>query len=196
MDSIFEYLAILFLIFSFLGPLFKKKDQKGKQQPKRPERPPQQGEEKREVTLDDLLGEMFGQKPKQRQKEHDGGLLGEEEPPSIDPKPHTWNPAEEYGYEEETPPANVERKERQSVADYARKLRGKYRNIDAGDVEDIIKKQKQGKSEIEKTKVASVKLYESKHTKEIRRILRNPETLRNYVLISEILDKPRALRRR
>lgn len=188
MDNVFEILIYLIIIISFLSGLLKKKDKK-----KRPpvQRPQTQEPADREVTVArtspkeeyDILKEL-----------EDFFKVGgpEAETGQSQPIPSPVESAESVDFDEHVqsdewhqPTASEHRytniwKEKQS------ELSGKKSKIDSGVEEQAAKFEKQ----LKKKKTAA-----SEISKKIRNKLQDPASLKDYIVISEIMAKPKAFRK-
>ena len=174
MDSFFEILIIFVIIISILNAIFgKKKNQPNKSQnasgPVPHERKPQSV---------DILGQLFGI-PSQQKKpgfEHD----------NQDYK--TWDPEAEYSQ----PTKETMRSQRPESAFETRKPARVDVNYDKRKSLKSTPLQSKHKVLIN-SESETTKRYNKKQIELIKK-LRDPKTLRDYILVSEILSKPIALK--
>lgn len=201
MDSnLFEYLIIIFFIVSALQSLFgkKKKEQKKRQQQQRREMPSSgqarrrtQNTRRKEESPRDIFEEMFGVKlPKEEEKETK--IPADKDTEVLDPSSAnqtTWNPEEEYkdsiGVETVRYEDNKEEKPsyQEEMAALERKADRMKKSLDS--LPD----------QIEVVDISSVSEEQKILASRIKRTLRDPDSLREYILVSELLNKPKALRR-
>ncbi|HKJ81156.1 MAG TPA: hypothetical protein VJ954_03985 [Ignavibacteriaceae bacterium] len=180
MDNFLQILFFLFIIFSFIAPLFKKKKEQGqKQQTKaqnqnNPERQRAKAELKKEMEEYDILNEIQG---------------------LFKPPEEIKKPAETQTYEQsykespyETPEWEKALKTEHTINDEWHRATTEADFNKESAVIDIEAKRIQ-KLIDDKNKPVNVRLGE------LRKSIRNPETLKQYFLISEIIGKPRAVKR-
>lgn len=166
MDNAFEYVIILFFIFSILQSILgkKKKEQKNAENSSGAEVPRPQ--RRNTQTLEDLFGINL---PKTPDYESDIKYEFPEKKPSV-----TWDPASEFRDIHGTLPKPIP------------------------DI-DFDKPQSKSFVEQKRTEMAQINYEQIKVTNKladsIRSKLKNPQSIREIILISEILNKPRALRR-
>ncbi len=199
MDSnLFEYLIIIFFIVSALQSLFgKKKKQKQQQQRRQRQTSGQAGtptprKEQSPESAKDVLEEMFGLKFPDQEEEKQTKIPSDTETSVLDPAENnetTWRPEEEFEdslgietirYEdrsEEKPSYQEEMEELERKAE-----RAKHTLSELPDKIEVV--EVSGASKESKLLAAKIK-----------RTIREPETLREYILVSELLNKPKALRR-
>jgi hypothetical protein len=199
MDSnLFEYLIIIFFVVSAIQSFFGKKKKQQQKERQTQERAgasrPQRTEAKKE-SAQEILEQLFGlkipeEKPKQT-KTPSGGNTD-----VLDPSGYhdtSWNPEEEYEdsigvetvrYENNdynkwnTNSEYVEpAKKVDSKTSAAQKIMGKIPT----------------KMEVEE--VGTVSTEEIQFVQRIRNNISNPDSIREYILVSEILNKPKALRK-
>ena len=185
MDNIFEILIYLLIIISFLSGILKKKNKK-KQHPV--QRPQNQEPIEREATV--------VQTPQKSEydilKEIEAFFkVGEEEIDTKQPQ-STTETANEIDFEEHIEsdkwhqPTPSEHKYTDVWKDKQKELLNKKSEIDSG---------------IEEQAVRFEKYLKKKHTaaseisKKIRTKLTDPASLKDYIVISEIMAKPKAFRR-
>lgn len=196
-SSIFEYLIIIFFIVSALQSLFgKKKKQREQERRRQSQRSEQTSQpapktEQRSESPKDILEEMFGLKLPEEEKQTK--IPSDTETEVLDPtelNETSWNPAEEYEdsigietirYEEKEEKPSY--KYQEEMAALERKAEKSKRMIDR--LPAKIKVEEVGGATKEQKLLAA----------KIKNTLRDPETLREYILVSELLNKPRALRR-
>lgn len=185
MDNIIEIIVFFFVIYSILGSVFGKKktqQKKGPQQYKRPvpqARPRNtRAETPRQQSSQDILEELFGIKiPKPEEETNYGKPI-----PADDLEYSSWDPEKDFQ-------KKVEQREKYE-----------YRNIEKSvpDVNyDKISTLETSQRKIKSTPpvILQPKKEISKRTIELRQKLRDTKNLQDLFLISEILGKPRAMRK-
>lgn len=183
MDSIFEYLIILFFIFSILQGIFskKKKEAEKKQPPQnRGRNIPEKTyptETKKEKSAEEILGEMFGF-PTSKPKE-DTSIKREprnyDYPQTSEENVQTWDPASEFGIESTQP---VKKKTTFSEKSAAYDKTQSYSKVKIPKLDELIKQ----------SAATSSKL------KRIKKLLSNQQSIRDMIIAQEILNKPKAFR--
>jgi hypothetical protein len=187
MDNLFEIIIFFFVIYSVLGSLFGKKKQQNTQKQNQQHRRKPSPTYSRKVpetsvpkkpSSQDILEELFGMKLPKTEKD-----TGYSERSSNDNLEYmSWDPQKDFE-------KKVEQKEKYEYRNIEKKIPDiNYDKIAALEVE-----QKRIKS------AQSVYAYTAKkkidrRTSEIKNKLRDPRTIRDLYLISEILNKPKALR--
>jgi len=185
MDNIIEIIVFFFVIYSILGSVFGKKktqQKKGQQQYKRPV--PQNNPRNtrtgtpRQQSSQDILEELFGIKiPKP-----DDDSSYTQTQPHDDLEYQSWDPEKDFK-------KKVEQKEKYE-----------YRNIEKT-VPDVnydkitTLETSQRKSKTAQPILIQSKREISKRTLELRQKLRDTKSLQDLFLVSEILGKPRAMRK-
>ncbi len=139
MDSLFEILIILFLIYSVVSSIFAAREKQENSSTGEENSPPP-----------DLFEDLFGSKMPQKTQDEDT---------------FTWNPEEEF--------INVKKSESTSA----------------------IQKETVAKTPIKKLKETYHEKTTINKADSIRKKMKNPRTMRELFLISEILNKPKAFRR-
>lgn len=205
MDSnFFEYLIIIFFIVSALQSFFgKKKKQQQKEEQAQQQRSGeptsrQQNKDLGEGNPKDILEQLFGLKiPDQSgQTSKQTKIPSDTNTEVLDPGGYhdtSWNPEEEF---EDS--VGVETVRYEETRDEAKV---KYTNVDhrekAAALDAKVNKARKSlqrlpdKIEVEELNTSiSVSFVEN-----IKAKIRQPETIREYILVSEILNKPKALRR-
>jgi hypothetical protein len=188
MDNIFEILIYGLIIISFLSGIFRKKDKK-----KRPpvQRPQTQEPADREVTVAqtspkedyDILKEL-----------EDFFKVGEPEAETgkTQPIPSPVESTESVDFDEHVQsdewhqPTASEHRYTNIWKEKQKELFDRKSSIDSGVEEQAAKFEKQ----LKKKKTAA-----SEISKKIRSKLQNPASLKDYIVISEIMAKPKAFRR-
>lgn len=197
MDSnFFEYLIIIFFIVSalqsFLGKK-KKRQQKNNQQQRDTDSPQAQTEKKKE-SAQDIFEQMFGLKiPDQNEKQTK--IPSDTETDVLDPKGYhdsSWNPEEEF---EDSVGVETVRYENQDYQN--RHSKTKYAEPVRKTEQPSTAKKIMGKipSKMEVEKVGGTDKETVQFIERIRNNITNPDSIREYILVSEILNKPKALRR-
>ena len=197
MDSnLFEYLIIIFFIVSALQSFFGKKKKKQTDRRDRDETAktqstqPQRQVEKRKESTQDILEQLFGLKIPD-QTESQKKYPSDRNTEAIGPggyKETSWNPEEEF---EDS--VDVE-----SVRYQQKNIESEYVDTNA-QLEARIKKAKESMKRLPTTiEVEEVGGYSEETTAFVNRIknnISNPDSIREYILVSEILNKPKAYRR-
>lgn len=198
--NFFEYLIIIFFVVSALQSLFgkKKKQQQKNRQAQQgsgaPQQRQQRNEEKKE-SAQDILEQMFGLKlPDQNEKQTK--TPSDTETDVLDPKGYhdtSWNPEEEYEDSigiETVRYENTDYQNRHKKTEYKEQVRNVDRQTDTA-------KRIMGKIPTQmKVEEVGVSLTETvQFVQRIRNNISNPDSIREYILVSEILNKPKALRR-
>ncbi|MBU1098870.1 MAG: hypothetical protein KKA84_00590 [Bacteroidetes bacterium] len=177
MDNIGEILIFaIFIIISIFNSIAKKKRKEAKSQEEstvsesRPEAP----RERARSILDDIFNDV----PEKRDPEYNYGGSGDTY------HDHSWDPAEEFGLKTVKPAPVTE------IKGTIASTQNRYN--------DIMKEMELKK--LRKSEPVLVEYNKPKSNKSIRknkfaRILHNPESLKEYILVSAILDKPKALRK-
>lgn len=181
MDNIFELLILFIFIVSAFKTLFgQKKKRRADTENQESDVPPQ----RKKNDQEDILETLFGiPSPKQENDPFEEPYSQKQQIPSQQPSYETsWNPEDDFKDSNEV--------EKEKHTSKYKKLED-YNNINL--LEKFSAKSKVEKAEplISQTQTT----YQvSKKNKEIKEMLKNPKTIRNSVLIAEILNKPKALR--
>lgn len=185
MDNLFEIIIFFFVIYSVLGSLFgKKKQQKNQQQqqkrktvPASARRVPQTSAPNK-PSSQDILEELFGMKfPR---TEEDTSYAQRRSNDNLEYE--SWDPQKDFE-------KKVEQKEKYEYRNIEKKIPDiNYDKLAALETEQ--KKINSAKSVLAYTEIKKI----DKRTNEIKNKLRDPKTIRDLYLISEILNKPKALR--
>jgi len=184
MDNLFEYLFILFIIISFLSSYFdkkkkaqRKKNASGRTQVNIPAAKQQQPQR-------DILEELFGVKqnpvpPQMPQLKENAEVINKTLTDLGAQENKTWNPEDEFKDVTLSPSENV--------------------------MENIKKKMEQEDapmtySSLEKSAAKEMKMYRkievpNLYESDIKARLKEPKTLKEFIIVSELLGKPKALRR-
>jgi hypothetical protein len=191
MDSNIEILFfILFVAFSILSSILdKKKKQKRKEQTKNIPKSGQvrtKPEAKSDKTPEELLREMFGLPTMEDQTKPQQNDPYSERSKEYYEENSTWNPEKEFkGYDEQVskPEVNVNSRE---------EAKSKYSNFIGKDfktpsAEDEIHKLTEELFNVQK------KAKKYSRSKVINQI-KDPNSLKDYIVVSEILQKPISLR--
>jgi len=199
--NFFEYLIIIFFVVSALQSFFgKKKKQQAKerqaQQGRSAQQIPQpQNRRQNEESPKDILEQMFGLKiPDQSEKQTK--IPSDTNTEVLDPKGYhetTWNPEEEY---EDSIGIETVRYENQDYQNRHKKT--EYADPTIRKAEQPSTAQKiMGKipTKMEVENVGKMDLETVQFIQRIRNNISNPDSIREYILVSEILNKPKALRR-
>lgn len=184
MDNFLQILFFLFIIFSFIAPLFKKKPDEGNKKKPRPQS--QDYRDKPEPAANKNGGEDFDIMQEIQ------GMFDLPERPAAKPEPVEIKKTEFPVEQEESP---YETKEwREALKTEHTENMEWHRKTTAADFEKEKAKIEEESKRFQKLldeakKPASVRLQR------IRKSLSNPETFKEYYIISEILGKPRAYKR-
>lgn len=187
MDNIIEIIVFFFVIYSILGSLFGKKKKQQKTSPsersapdipRQTRRVPQTGIPQR-PSSQDILEELFGLKiPK---------------PEEADPYSRPEN-QENLEYQSWDPEKDFKKKVEEKEKYEYRNIEKEYADVNYDKISTLEKTKKRQKPVIKKQEpLTPVTL--NKRTVEIRQKLRDPQSIRDLFIISEIINKPRALRK-
>ncbi len=188
MDNFFQIIFILFIIISIVSSFLEKKRKQAGSKPKgKPEpqnnlqrklsRPKREIKEKQREFLAEVLGLEYDDSVKNKV------VSVEEKEPNDVQDFRTWNPEEEFEEAEQHLEKEEERSEQISKIDLDKDVRL------AKEIPEF--KDKPGFAYSSSTKSKGANLL----AQSIRKKLRRKKTIREYILVSEILGKPKALRR-
>lgn len=185
MDNIIEIIVIFFVIYSILGSVFGKKktqQKKGPQQYKKPmpqSRPRNtRAETPRQQSSQDILEELFGIKiPKPEEETSYNKQI-----PADDLEYNSWDPEKDFKKKVEQRNKYEYRNTEKSVPDV------NYDKISTLEVS-------QRKLKTTQPIILQTKKDISKRTLELKQKLRETRSLQDLFLISEILGKPRSMRK-
>lgn len=195
MDNLFEYLIILFFIFSILQSFLgkkKKQQQQRQQQSQTTSSTTSTSKEKKQESTSDILEQLFGLKILEESKSTSRSS-SDRNAEVLDPVGYhetTWNPEEDY--EDSIGIETVRYSKKRSEAkqtefiDPVKSLEKK--------ISDAKKSMAKLPDSIEVEELSESE-YSSSFVKNIRKKIANPESIREYILVSEILNKPKAHRR-
>lgn len=167
MDSFFDYIIILIIIISLLNSIFGKKK---KTEQKKTEDEVRPASQKKKQDAVDILEQMFGIPSEKTEPEYYGETNNDQQ---------TWNPEAEFSKSEEEP-----------VVEILQKEPSKFERLQATEFTPLVKNRRLELLYNENAK--SIK--RNRRREEIINRLRNPKTIRDYILVSEILGKPKALK--
>lgn len=176
MDDVFQIIIYLLIIISFLAPIFKKKDQQKKQQQQRQRYP-----------LQNDFEEPATNKTAVETKQQDYDVLKELEN------------FFKVGNEEEIQQANfIETKQEPDTqvqkSDYQSIWDRKKAEVEK--VVNVLDKKIENQAKHFEEQLAYQQVRQTnKLVLQLKNNIRNPSTLREYILFSEIIGKPKALRR-
>ncbi len=187
MDSLYEYILIIFLIISFLNGIFGKKKKKEQQARQREQAGPLPAGKKPEKSDRNTLEEILGIKLP------DPEDVNEKETRPVRRNNQSWDPAEEFDSQpskpERKPVRTTFRKSNEQIA-AERRIEKAKREIEAK------------KSEIHEinSKVDAVAQYEDSQAEnylaaKIRKKFKAPDSVRDLIIASEILKRPGKFRR-
>lgn len=186
MDNLLEIIIILFFVLSGINSLFgQKKKQRQKMEEKIPQDSPVKKEKKFPKDEAELFETIFGI-PKPTAKTPDPF-----DEPDLEQRTYsqnenrdyenTWNPEDEFEKSNNYRPSQAEKKqkifEEISRIDYDKQVPAK------SSAKEIVPFER------------NLKVQSNKGAIEIRRILKNKKSVKNSIIIAEILNKPKALRR-
>ena len=186
MDNIFEILIYGLIIISFLSGLLKKRDKK--------KRPPVQNEQTQEPIERETTVAQTQQKPEYDilKEIEDFFKVGEQETGSQQTQTVPPQTVERMDFDEhlETDtwhqPTVSEHKYTDVWKEKQKELLDKKSKIDSGTEEQAVKFEKY----LKKKQTAAGEI-----SKKIRSKLTNPASLKDYIVIAEIMGKPKAFRR-
>jgi hypothetical protein len=201
MDSnFFEYLIIIFFIVSALKSLFGKKKKQQRESEARQRQSAQQPQNRRqsEENPKDILEQLFGLKiPDQsEQTGKQTKIPSDTNTEVLDPSGYhdtSWNPEEEF---EDSIGVETVRYENQGYQN--RHSKTEYADPTIRKTEEPSTAKKiMGKipTKMEVENVGGTDKETVQFIERIRNNISNPDSIREYILVSEILNKPRALRR-
>ncbi len=175
MDNLFEYLIFLFFIISLLNSIFKKKKKNAVAEESQTEgNIPQAPSKKRSRSiLEEILSMGL---PAEMQEKNRAPRREIEADGDIRDSQDTWFPEKEFG--DVFPPSQKE------ISSPKPKF------------QELIKRNPR---RIKKTGISDKSIEtisrDYYNVDELKKRIRNPATFREYILVSEILNKPKALRR-
>jgi hypothetical protein len=175
MDNYFQYLLFLFIIISLLSSFFKKKDKpesKRRRTTPRPPLKPQQSSQQDDYDILNEIENMFKTQSSQTEKQPES-IPAEEK--KYKPSEHTEDPE----WHEETPSEH----RMGSWDERRKKTEDKLKqNLN----EKILREAKMFEKNLaKKSQVVDIR-------KDLIRKMKQPSNLKGYVIISEILGKPKA----
>lgn len=184
MDNIIELLVFFFVIYSIIGSIFRKKKKQQRQQQKRPVQYRERSDNKipipkQQQTSKDILEELFGFKTPQPETEPTSPRSQKYEE-NLEYK--SWDPGKEFDKKVKEREGFEYRDIEKTVPDI------NYDKLSAFGTAKKISKNSSITYEYKTSK------FSSKKTLELKSKLRNPETFRDLFIISEIINKPKALR--
>lgn len=179
MDSIFEYLILLFFIFSIIQSIFsKRKKEKARKQGQPVEKTPKKA--KKPEKPQDILEELFGIKIPKPEEAESADVKREPEPYSSrdSSDPNTWDPSAEY---EDVPRSEPQMEKTGNKYEYGQ------------DIDELIRKSRESLESLAEVKIeAADKEVISERLLKFRRMLRDPKKLQDFIIIQEVLNKPKA----
>lgn len=191
--NLFEYLLIIFFIVAalqnFLGKKKKQQQQREKQAEQQVHTQRERRVEKQEPTKD-ILEQLFGLKIPDKdgpQKSRTPSDITEE---SYGYNDSSWNPEEEFkDVMASRPPRTVKKEKFQTESEFINPTKALEKKI-----ADARKSLRNLPDDIEVEDLSET-TYASNFVMSLKRKITNPETIREFILFSEILNKPKALRR-
>lgn len=197
MDSNIELLLfILFIAFSILSSIFDKKKKKRRNEQKKGIPVPQQkseqvrAENNKEKSPEDLLREMFGLP--QEQSDNNVRTETPRMPQEVEyTDDHiSWNPEREFeNVEVQSKPTYDHSSEKRELE------KSKYSSF-TGIGKDFKSIESSREIDLLTDEIAVMKRKAKKYSSvDFRKKLKQPESLRDYIVISEILQKPISLRK-
>ncbi len=189
MDNLIELIILFFVIYSFLNMIIAgKKEQKSKENFPRegekkhyeytsPSHPKSTNENSYEfpVSLEDLFGIKLPESQEEVQYKGEKNNRFEES--------ESWDPEKEFEEKVKQREVLVERSIEKNIPDIDYDKTPSYEN---GNIRRV---------KIQNTEVYEEKKFHNKQLNEIKRKLKNPDTLKELFIISEILNKPKSLRK-
>ncbi len=165
MDSFFDYIIILVIIISILNSIFGKKK---KQQQAKTEGDVKPTSEKQKHDAVDILEQMFGISSEKKEPKYYG---------EKDDNQQSWDPEAEFS---DADPKSVTETPAKVPSNYEKLQSAEFTPLDSHKKIDLLHQ--------EEAKIAKL----SKRQQELIKKLKDPKSLRDYVLVSEILGKPKA----
>ncbi len=181
MDDIIQIIVILFFILSAFSGIFKKKKQQRQEMEKKTPSPKPSSKKTKDV-FEELFGVKFPE-----EEESQVQTASYEKPISKE----TWDPESEFSEKTYTPQqkSTIEKKKPKIESQYKPTWQQvNYDKLSRSDIKDLEK----DSNLIEKVKN---KVFVNQKALEIKNKLDSQNTIREFILISEILNKPKALRR-
>lgn len=174
MDDVFQIIIYLLIIISFIAPIFKKKDQQKKQQQQR-------------FPLQNDFEEPASNNTAVENKQQDYDVLKElENFFKVGNEEETQQ--ENFIETKQEPDPQVRKSDYQSIWDRKKAEVEKVVNVLDKKIEN---QAKQFEEQLAYQQVRQT----NKLVLQLKNNIRNPSTLREYILFSEIIGKPKALRR-
>ena len=165
MDNFFDYIIIFIIIISLLNSIFGKKK---KQEQQKEEGNVEPASQKKKQDAVDILEQMFGIPTEKKEPEYYG---------ETDNDSQSWDPAAEFGEAEKVPAVETTKKE---STRFERMQSAEFTPLDKNKDYSVLE------TDVKKSTKSN------KRKREIISKLRNPKTIRDYILVSEILGKPKA----
>ena len=189
MDNYFEYLLFLFIIISLLSSLFKKKDKPGSKPgsttPKRPVKPQPSSTQENYDILNEIENMFKTQSPQPEKRPRKTAIEKKNYKPSEhteDPEWHEENPE----WHEEDPEWHEEEPSEHRLENWDERRKKAQKKLRQNLNQKILKEAEIfEKSLTKKTQVIDVR-------KNLIKKIKQPSTLKEYIIISEILGKPKA----
>jgi|GEM_PF-3550293 len=191
--NLFEYLLIIFFIVAALQNFLGKKKKQQRQREKQAEQEVHTTRERRvekQESTKDILEQLFGLKIPDEdgsQKSRTPSDITEE---SYGYNDSSWNPEEEFkDVIVSAPPRTVKKEKFHTESEFINPTKALEKKI-----ADARKSLQNLPDDIEVEDLSET-TYASNFVISLKRKITNPETIREFILFSEILNKPKALRR-
>lgn len=173
MDDVIQVIIFLFVIWSFLSSAFKKKPEPQKTQ-KRSSQNKSGQKQTMNYSTKDILEDLFGVPLPKNENENPSQRGRMHYPQDFE---HEWNPEKENNSLDKL--KSVEEREIKDID---------FDKLSSLEVEGKIRRVKPNEPLVIESKLIN------ERAKEIKRKIKDSATIRDAVLISEILNKPKALR--
>ena len=176
MDDVFQIIIYLLILISFIAPIFKKKDQQKKQQQQR-QRYPLQNDFEEPATNKTAVETKQQEYDVLKELENFFKVGNEEE-----------TQQENFIETKQEPDTQVQKSDYQSIWD--------RKKAEVEKVVNVLDKKIENQAKHFEEQLAYQQVRQTnKLVLQLKNNIRNPSTLREYILFSEIIGKPKALRR-
>lgn len=192
--NLFEYLLIIFFIVAalqnFLGKKKKKQQQQREKQAEQQVHTPRERRVEKQESTKDILEQLFGLKIPDEdgpQKSRTPSDITEE---SYGYNDSSWNPEDEFQDVVVSTPSRTSKREKvHTESEFINPMKSLEKKIS-----DARKSLQNLPDDIEVEDLSET-TYASNFVISLKRKITNPETIREFILFSEILNKPKAHRR-
>jgi len=181
MDNIIEIIVFLFIIYSIFGSFFGKKKTQQKNNNRIPGNNPTEGVPKRTSSRQDnleTLEELFGFKLPRTEDP----FPQQQSTKNSNSESNTWDPEKEFYTKLNVREKSTKKPVEKSIPNIS---------FDKLNPIELRKKKQIVKPETRKKE----KSFYHNRSSDIRKKVNNPESIKEFIIISEILNKPKALRR-